>query len=128
MIFLRDSLCLSAVSLWRQRHDILDFSYCPLSRVLHVTLERLCMTFTANGYTVLMRPNKVETAVHGYFQFGLYRIVAPLSVLRSISLASLFISLFQTATLQQSDDFHLSFCNHQNDVSYITPKARISRK
>ena len=22
----------------RQRHDILDFSYCPLSRVLHVTL------------------------------------------------------------------------------------------
>ena len=38
MIFLRDSLCLSAVSLSRQRHDILDFSYCPLSRVLHVTL------------------------------------------------------------------------------------------
>ena len=28
----------SAVSLSRQRHDILDFSYCPLSRVLHVTL------------------------------------------------------------------------------------------
>ena len=38
MIFLRDSLCLSAVSLSRQRHDILDFTYCPLSRVLHLTL------------------------------------------------------------------------------------------
>ena len=38
MIFLRDSLCLSAVTLSRQRHDILDFSNCPLSRVLHVTL------------------------------------------------------------------------------------------
>ena len=29
--------CLSAVSLSRQRHDILDFSYWPLSCVLHVT-------------------------------------------------------------------------------------------
>ena len=38
MVFLRDSLCLSAVSLSRQRHDILDFSYCPLSGVLRVTL------------------------------------------------------------------------------------------
>ena len=28
----------SQFSLSRQRHDILDFSYCPLSRVLHVTL------------------------------------------------------------------------------------------
>ena len=31
-------LCISAVSLLRQRHDILDFSYCPLSSALHVTL------------------------------------------------------------------------------------------
>ena len=38
MIFLRDSLCLSVVTLSRQRRDILDFSDCPLSRVLHVTL------------------------------------------------------------------------------------------
>ena len=38
MIFLRDSLCLSADSLTPQWHDILDFSNCPLSRVLHVTL------------------------------------------------------------------------------------------
>ena len=90
IIFLRDSLCLSAVSLSRQRNDhLLDFSYCPLSRVLHVTLanwqrfgfefhlrspppaysgfvniSRLAEYFTA-CYTVLKRPNKVETAVHG---------------------------------------------------------------
>ena len=32
------TVCLSAVSLSRQRYDILDFSYCHLSRVLHVTL------------------------------------------------------------------------------------------
>ena len=33
-------LCLSAVTLSRQRHDILDFSNCPLSRVLHVTWRK----------------------------------------------------------------------------------------
>ena len=38
MIFLRDSLCLSADFLTPQWHDILDFSNCPLSGVLHVTL------------------------------------------------------------------------------------------
>ena len=89
MIFLRDSLCLSAVSLSLQRRDILDFSCCPLSCVLHVTLanwqrfafefqlrsspsaysgfvntNRLAEYFTA-CYTLLKRPNKVETAVHG---------------------------------------------------------------
>ena len=89
MIFLRDSLCLSAVSLSRQRHDILDFSYCLLLRVLHVTManwqsfglefhlwsspsafsgfvniSRPAEYFTA-CYTVLKRPNKVEPAVHG---------------------------------------------------------------
>ena len=83
MIFLRDSLCLSAVSISRQRHDILDFG------VLHVTLadwqrfgfefhlwsspsaysgfvniSRPVEYFTA-CHTVLKRPNKVETAVHG---------------------------------------------------------------
>ena len=36
--FPAEQLCLSAVTLSRQRLDILDFSYCPLSRVLHVTL------------------------------------------------------------------------------------------
>ena len=33
-----DYLFLSAVTLSRQQHDILEFSNCPLSRVLHVTL------------------------------------------------------------------------------------------
>ena len=88
MIFLRDSLCLSAVSSSRQRHDILDFSYCPLSRFLHVTLanwKRFGLEFHLRSspsaysgfvnirpaeyftacYTVLKRPNKVETAVQG---------------------------------------------------------------
>ena len=88
MIFLRDSLCLSAAFLSRQRHDILDFSCCPLSRVLHVTLanwqefgfefhlrslpsysEYMDISLPAEYfiacYTVLMRPNKVETAVYG---------------------------------------------------------------
>ena len=71
---------LFAVSLSRQWHDILDFSNCPLSCVLHVTLanlgsspsafsgfvnvSQLAAYFTA-CYTVLKRPNKVETAVHG---------------------------------------------------------------
>ena len=89
MIFLQDSLRLSAVSLARKRNDILDFSCCPLSRVLHVTLanwqtfgfefhlrssssaysafvniSRPAEHFTA-CYTVLKRLNKVETAVHG---------------------------------------------------------------
>ena len=88
MIFLRDSLCLSAVYLSRQRHDILDFSYCPLPRVLHVILAdwqefgfefhlrsspsysgymdiSLPAEYVIACYTVLMRPNKVETAVYG---------------------------------------------------------------
>ena len=38
MVFLRGSLCLSADFWTPQWHDILDFSNCPLSRVLHVTL------------------------------------------------------------------------------------------
>ena len=92
---------LSAVSLSRQRHDILDFSCRPLSRVLHVTLanwqrfgfefhlrsspsaysglvniSRPAEYFTA-CYTVLKRPNKVETAVHGCnLAFSLNSIVS----------------------------------------------------
>ena len=88
MIFRWDSLCLSAVSLSRQRLDILDFSCCPLSHVLHVTLanwQRFGFEFHLRlspynseymdisqpadyfipCYTVPTRPNKVETAVHG---------------------------------------------------------------
>ena len=62
--------------------DILDFSNCPLSRVLHVTLANwqgfgfefhlseymdigLPAEYFIACYTVLTRPNKVETAVHG---------------------------------------------------------------
>ena len=83
------TVCLFAVSLSRQWHDILDFSNCPSSRVLHVTLanwqgfgfefhlgsspsafsgfvnvSQPAAYFTA-CYTVPKRPNKVETAVHG---------------------------------------------------------------
>ena len=71
------------------RYSGMDFSYCPLSRVLHVILanwqgfgfefhlrsstsafsgfmnvSQPAAYFTA-CYTVLKRPNKVETAVHG---------------------------------------------------------------
>ena len=84
MIFLRDILCLSAVSLSGQRHDILDFSCCPLSRVLHVTLanwQRFGFEFhlrsspsaysgfvniSSSAECLLHRAeDKVETAVHG---------------------------------------------------------------
>ena len=53
MISLRDSLCLSAVSLSRQRHDILDFSNYPLSRVLHVTLAN----WQRFGFEFHLRPS-----------------------------------------------------------------------
>ena len=89
MSFPQDSLCLSGVSLSRQRHDILDFSICLLSRVLHVTLaswqgfgfefhlrsspctfsESMDIGRSADYfiacYTVLTRAKKLETAVHG---------------------------------------------------------------
>ena len=124
MIFLWDSLCdcLSPVSLSRQRHDILDFSFCPLSRVLHVTLangqgfgfevhlrsspsafsgfvniSRPADYFTT-CYTVLTRPNKVETAVYGCNSWLSVwtlscRCPVKLGFLRSISLVSLFAIL-----------------------------------
>ena len=77
------------VSLPRLPHDILDFSFCPLPRVLHVTLanwqgfgfefhlrsspsefEGVYMISRSADYyiicyTVLKRCNKVETADHG---------------------------------------------------------------
>ena len=120
MIFLQDSLGLSAVSLSRQRHDILDFSYCPLSRVLHVTLaNRQGFGFgfhlrsspsAYSGFVNISRPaeyftallHRVEETQQGRnscprlqfgFQFGRYRVVASLSFLRRISLASFFTSL-----------------------------------
>ena len=51
MSFPQDSLCLSGVSLSRQRHDILDFSICPLSRVLLVTLA----SWQGFGFEFLLR-------------------------------------------------------------------------
>ena len=101
MIFLRDSFCLSAVSLLRQWHYILDFSCCSLSRVLRVALANLqkpgfeflrhhlhlmddrtasrllhywlnCADETQQGW------NSCPIAILG-FQFGLYHVVVPLS-------------------------------------------------
>ena len=139
MIFLWDSLCLSAVTLSRQWHDILDFSNCPLSRVLHVTLanwQGFGFEFHLRSspymnisrpaeyfivcYTVLKRPNKATqlstVAILG-FQFGLYHVTAPLSFLRSISLASLFailsifgwLDLLQILRLQAAFSFAVLF-------------------
>ena len=59
-------------------------------------------------YTVLKRLNKFETAVHGCncivgFQFGLYHVVAPLTFLRSISLASLFVTFYFWLTRSFTD-------------------------
>ena len=54
MIFLRGSLCLSAVTLSRQQHDILDFSNCPLSRVLHVTLANIWIWVSSEVITILV--------------------------------------------------------------------------
>ena len=116
MIFLQDSVCLSAVSLSRQRHDILDFSCCPLSRVLHVTLanwQRFGFEFhlrlspsAFSGYDQLItslfatpcwrdptRSTQLSTIAILGFQFGLYPVVAPLSFLRCISFASFFVSV-----------------------------------
>ena len=101
-----------------QRHDILDFSSCPLSRVLHATLanwqefgfefhlrssafsEYMDISRPADYfiacYTVLMRPKRskqLSTVAIVGFQFGLYHVVAPLSFLRSINLA-LFVTFY----------------------------------
>ena len=71
-------------------------------------------------YTVLTRPNKVETAVHGcrfvgfhvaIVRFSVYHVVAPLSFSRSISLASLFaiLSIFGWSDLLQILRFQAAF-------------------
>ena len=107
MIFLRDSLCLSAVSLSRQRLDILDFSYCPWSCVLHVTLanwrgfgfEFHLRSTNCMLHSLLHRAEETQQGRNSSprlqfgFQFGLYRVVAPLSFPRSISLASLITTI-----------------------------------
>ena len=100
---------------------ILDFTYCPLSRVLHVTLANWqrfgfefhlrsspsafsrCEWSVDQPITSLLatpccgrdptRSKQLSTVVILGFQFGLYHVVVLLSFLRSISLASLFASL-----------------------------------
>ena len=90
LVFIISYVCVCPeFPLTRQQHDILGFSCCPLSRVLNVTLadwRRFGFEFHLRSlpsafseymdisrpadyfmtcYTVLTRPNKVETAVHG---------------------------------------------------------------
>ena len=62
---------------------------------------------------MLTRPNKVETAVHGcncWLSVGLYHVVVPLSFLRSISLASLFLFFLFLA----DQIFYRSYVNRQH--------------
>ena len=97
-IFLRDSLCLPTVSLSRQRYDIRDFSFCPLPRVLHVTLAngQDLDEFHLRSSPSAFRSKQLFTVAILGFQFGLYHVVAPLRFLRSISLAPFFsiLSIF----------------------------------
>ena len=108
-------MCLSTVSLSRQRHDIVDFSYRPLSHVLHVHwpmgMQDLDLSFIWGHHHLHFagrlitsklatpwgrdptRSKQLSTVPILGFQFGLYHAVAPLSFLRSISLALLFAIL-----------------------------------
>ena len=114
-IFLRDSFFVCPQSPYR--HDIVDFSCCPLWRVLHVILVNLhnfgfefqlrSSPSALSGYrwsvdhlitSILAipcwrnptRPKQLSTVATVGFQFGLNHVVVPLSFLSSISLASLF--------------------------------------
>ena len=120
MIFPLDSLCLSAVSLPRQRHDVLDFSCCPMSCVLHVrsgqseniwvefhlrsspsafseyewSVDQLITSLLATScWRDPTRLKQLPTVAILGSQSGFYHLVVPLSVLRIISVASLFSSL-----------------------------------
>ena len=113
-IFLRDSFFVCPQSPYR--HDIVDFSCCPLWRVLHVILVNLqkfgfefqlrSSSSSLGGFrwsvdplitSILAIPcwrdptrwKQLSTVVIIGFKFGPYRVVAPLSFLLSISLASL---------------------------------------
>ena len=117
--FLRDRFYLSAVSLSRLQHDFLDFSYCPLSRVLHVTLANWqrfkfefhlrsspsafsgCMDISRPAdyfitcYTVLTRPNKFENSCPRlqFSWLSVWTLSCRCPVKLCISLASLFAIL-----------------------------------
>ena len=135
MILLRNSFCMSARSFSiaaRTWYSV--FFYCPLSPVLHVTLanwQRFRFEFHLRSspdlhlvgivdqlITSLLatpcwrdptRSKQLSTVAILGFQFGLYHAVAPLSSLRSISLASLFaiISFF-------ADQIYRSYVNKQH--------------
>ena len=116
MIFLWDSFCLSAVSLSRQWHDILDFSYCfacdigQLAKIwiwvsseviticisgMWISVDQLFTWYLASPcWRDPTRSKQLSTVANLGFQFGLYRVVASLSFLRSISLASLFNNMY----------------------------------
>ena len=138
IIFLQDNFRLSVVSLSRQRH-ILDFSCCPLSRVLYVTLANLqkfgfefhlgtsssefrgwsadqpITSFLATPYwRDPTRSKQLSTVAVLGFQFGLSHVVAPLSFLRSISPASLFSCLLFLA----DQTFYRSYVNRQPWFSF----------
>ena len=86
---LRTSAWEATVSLSRQWHDILDFSYCPLSRVLHTTLANLhgfefhlrsspstfkwisgrSTDYLFTCYTVLTRPPGGGTPIYGLYRY-----------------------------------------------------------
>ena len=101
IFLLRDSFCLSAVSLSRQRHDILDFSYCPLSRVLHETLANwqrfggfeFQLRSSPSAFSGYMADQSTSWLLHNLLhradetrqgrnscpqlQFGLYHVITP---------------------------------------------------
>jgi len=122
MYFLRDSFCLSAVSLSRQRHYILDFAFCSGSHVLHVTLTNL-QTFRFEFHLRSLprafdRQSVHVTSLLFYFlllhcadetqpgrkscttvailglQFGLYHVVVPLTFLRGNQPCFIVVFLF----------------------------------
>ena len=50
MYFLRDSFCLSAISLSGQRHDILKFAYRPFSKMAAENSNKLKLPKIKNVY------------------------------------------------------------------------------
>ena len=119
-IFLWDRFCLSAVSLSRQRHDIVDFSCCPLWRVLRVILvnlqnfgfefhlRSLPSAFSGYGWSVdelitsalttpcwrdSTRSKQPSTVATLGLQIGLYHVIVPLSFLRTSALHHCFLLL-----------------------------------
>ena len=130
MTFLRDSLRLSAVLI--EGNDMifwifpmvpchafcmwhwpigkgLDFSFIWGHHHLHLVSIWISVDQLNTSYSLLHRADETQQGRNSCprlqfgFQFGLYRVVAPLSFLRSISLASLFaiLSIFGWSDLLQ---------------------------